>query len=158
MDIKEIRRLVALMNANDLVEIEIEVEGSKVKLKKRGDAMVNTVAAYAPAMPAAAPAPAAPGAAASPAAAPESTPTVEGDSVTFNSPMVGTFYTAASPGTEPFVKVGARVGQKSVLCIIEAMKVMNEITADMEGEVLELLVGDGEAVEFNQPLFTIRPK
>ena len=72
--------------------------------------------------------------------------------------MVGTFYTAASPTAEPFVRVGDKVGKSTVLCIIEAMKVMNEITAETEGEILEVLVGNSEAVEYNQPLFTIRPR
>ena len=72
--------------------------------------------------------------------------------------MVGTFYSAPSPTAEPFVKVGDKVGASSILCIVEAMKVMNEITADMEGEILEVLVGNGESVEYGQPLYTIKPR
>ena len=155
MDIRQLRKLIDLMNVNDLVEVEIESEGSKVRLKKATPQapaveyvtpMPMGIVPTAPAAPATPTAPAADGA-----------PDVEGDSVTFNSPMVGTFYTAPGPGADIFVNVGDKVTAKSVLCIIEAMKVMNEINADMEGEVLEILVNNGEAVEYNQPLFTIRP-
>lgn len=153
MDIKEVRKLINLMNANDLVEIEVESGESRVLLKKAG---ANAVVQAAPMQfsPGMVPAPT------DNAPAPEAdrdTGSVEGDSVTFNSPMVGTFYVAAAPGAEPFVRIGDRVGPASVLCIVEAMKVMNEIQAETTGEILEVLVGDGEAVEYGQPLFTIRP-
>lgn len=164
MDIEELKKLVALMNKNDLCELEIESEGSKVRLKK-AQPTVREVAApqfyhMAPAhaaAPQAAPAPAL--SHHLPGVADKSThaPVVEGGSKTFNSPMVGTFYASPSPTADPFVKVGDRVGQKTVLCIIEAMKVMNEITADIDGEILEVFVANGEAVEYGQPLFTIRP-
>ncbi|MEZ6194461.1 MAG: acetyl-CoA carboxylase biotin carboxyl carrier protein [Planctomycetota bacterium] len=159
MDIERLERIVELMNANDLVEVEIETEETKIRLKKAGANAPAAFPAYAP-MPAAFPgaAPAGPGAAMPAAGAAEEAVKVEGQTVTFNSPMVGTFYEAGSPGADPFVRVGTKVGASSVLCIIEAMKVMNEITADMEGEIVEVLVGNGEAVEYGQPLFTIRPR
>ena len=153
MDIKEVRKLINLMNANDLVEIEVESGDSRVLLKKAGANASQSMPQVQYAAPTAASV--APGAGSSPEA--QETTAVEGDSVTFNSPMVGTFYVASGPGNEPFVRIGDRVGPTSVLCIVEAMKVMNEITADTSGEILETLVGDGEAVEYGQPLFTIRP-
>ena len=153
MDIKEVRKLINLMNANDLVEIEVESGDSRVLLKKAGANAPQSMPQVQYAVPAAAAV--ASGAGSSTEA--EETTAVEGDSVTFNSPMVGTFYVASGPGNEPFVRIGDRVGPTSVLCIVEAMKVMNEITADTSGEILEILVGDGEAVEYGQPLFTIRP-
>ena len=159
MDMDELERLVELMNSNDLVEVEIESETSRIRLKKAGAEAPVAMTAHAPV---AIPAPA-PAAAAAPAPAPTAGDAaaasgVEGDSITFNSPMVGTFYRASSPTAEPFVKVGDKVGSSTVLCIVEAMKVMNEITADTDGEILEILVGDGEAVEYGQPLFTLRPR
>ena len=150
MDIKEVRKLINLMNANDLVEIEVESGDSRVLLKKAGANASQSMPQMQYAAPAAAPV-------AGSSTEAEETIAVEGDSVTFNSPMVGTFYVASGPGNEPFVRIGDRVGPTSVLCIVEAMKVMNEITADTSGEILEILVGDGEAVEYGQPLFTIRP-
>lgn len=158
MDMDELERLVELMNSNDLVEVEIESETSRIRLKKAG--AEAPVTAHAPmAMPAPTlSAPAASTPAPTAAAEAQASGGVEGDSITFNSPMVGTFYRAASPTAEPFVKVGDKAGSSTVLCIIEAMKVMNEITADTDGEILEILVGDGEAVEYGQPLFTLRPR
>ncbi len=160
MNLEELKKLVRLMNSNDLVEVEIESADSKVRLKKAGAnaptyAMSPMMAPQAMPMPVpqAAPPAAAPGAPAAKAGDP-----VEGDSVTFNSPMVGTFYAAASPTADPVVTAGDKVQRKPVLCIIEALKVMNELTADLHGEILEVLVGNGEAVEYGQPLFTIKPK
>ena len=157
MDLDDLERLVELMNANDLVEVEIEKGDSKVRLKK---ASADQKIAM-PSWPMAFPAPAAGVAAAamaSPAAGGAAEAGVEGDSITFNSPMVGTFYSSPSPGAEAFVKIGSKISPNTVLCIVEAMKVMNEIQADTDGEILEILVGNGEAVEYGQPLFTIRPR
>lgn len=153
MDIKEVRKLINLMNANDLVEIEVESGDSRVLLKKAGANASQSMPPLQYAAPAAVPVASGEGS----LTEAEEITAVEGDSVTFNSPMVGTFYVASGPGNEPFVRIGDRVGPTSVLCIVEAMKVMNEITADTSGEILEILVGDGEAVEYGQPLFTIRP-
>ncbi len=153
MDLEELQKLVELMNSNDLVEVELEDDGKKIRLTKAGANQPTMSIQPSPmmSMPTA-------GSALSPSAVPGSADAVEGHSVTFNSPMVGTFYSSPSPAADAFVKVGDKVGASSVLCIIEAMKVMNEITADMDGEILEALVGNGEAVEFGQPLFTIKPR
>ncbi len=148
MDLQEVLKLLELMEAHGLDEVEVEQEGTRIRLKKSCPVIAPTpVIVQAPHV---APAPAA--AAAAPVAAP-----VEDKSLTrILSPMVGTFYRAASPDGEPFVSVGTAVGAEQVVCIIEAMKVMNEIKADTEGEIVEVLVENGESVEYGQPLFTVR--
>ncbi len=153
MDLEDLQKLIELMNENGLVEVEIEEGEKKVRLKKAGadQPMMPPQALWAQPTLASQPGGGGP-------AEPVAASSIEGDSITFNSPMVGTFYTSPSPGAEPFVKVGDRISQTTVLCIIEAMKVMNEIQAEMEGEILEVLVGNGEAVEYGQPLFTIKPR
>jgi acetyl-CoA carboxylase biotin carboxyl carrier protein len=150
MDITELEKLVKLMNDNDLVELEIEEEGSSVRLRK-----APAVAAYPP-VPAAylqgGPPPAA-GAAPAPAPVPAGPPP---GTVEIRSPIVGTFYKSPSPESPPFVGPGDRVKPDSVVCIIEAMKVMNEIKAEVAGEVVEVLVENGQPVEFDQPLFRVK--
>jgi acetyl-CoA carboxylase biotin carboxyl carrier protein len=157
-DLGLVRKLTRLMASAELRELELEDRqlGLRVLLK-RGErpAPVAPVVqmvhgAAAPAQPAASAASAA-GAPAGPAAAPAA-----GAGRPFLSPMVGTFYRAPSPEAEPFVEVGRRVDEETVLCVIEAMKVMNEIRAELRGEIVEILVGNGEPVEFGQPLFLIK--
>jgi len=144
--LETIRKLVALMEEHGLVEVEVEQENLSVRLRK-GSAGVMVEQA-APAGPAA-PAPAVPKAAPT---APEAAtlPTI-------NSPMVGTFYTASSPEAEPFVKVGDHVTDESIVCVIEAMKVFNEIRSEASGTIEKILVKNATPVEFGQPLFVIRP-
>jgi acetyl-CoA carboxylase biotin carboxyl carrier protein len=149
MDIEELERLVRLMNENGLVELEIEREGSTVRLRKGG-----TLDGAAPAPHAPAPAPAAPPAAAPAAPTPPAGPPPGVEEI--RSPIVGTFYRSASPDSAPYVNPGDRVGPESVVCIIEAMKVMNEIKAEIRGEVVEALVENGDAVQFDQPLFRVK--
>ncbi|MFM8385556.1 MAG: acetyl-CoA carboxylase biotin carboxyl carrier protein [Planctomycetia bacterium] len=152
MDHRELKRLVQLMNENGLVELEIEQEGSRISLRKAGayaSAPVLLQGGAAPAMPAAVPAGALPPAADGPSAPPAGTKDIL-------SPMVGTFYRRPSPEAAPFVQVGDRVTKDTVVCIVEAMKLNNEIKAELDGEVLEILVEDGHPVEFDQPLFRIR--
>ena len=146
MDLRKIKSLVELMNENALAEVDLEEEGMKVRLKKFGAGVhVGAPAVHAAPVPAAS--------AGAPAAKPA--PTGEkGPSI--QSPMVGTFYRAAAPGAKPFVEPGGKVGKDTVVCIIEAMKVMNEIKAECEGTVEEVLVQNGQAVEFGQPLFLLR--
>ncbi len=155
MDLEKLQKLIELMNTNDLVEVELEDDGEKIRLTKAGANQPVMAMPPQPMMGAPMVAPS-PGVVAG--APPVAADAIEGHSVTFNSPMVGTFYSAPSPTSDPFVKVGDKVGASSVLCIVEAMKVLNEITADMDGEILEVLVGNGEAVEYGQPLFTIKPR
>lgn len=157
MDLNLLRKLVRLMERGELAEIDISDDnaGLKVHLRRFEEQnvqapTVQVVGGASMAAPAAAaPAAAAPAGAAAPSGPPPGT-------VEFTSPMVGTYYRAASPDSDPFVEVGTRVNPDSVLCIVEAMKVMNEIKAEMNGEVVEILVENGEPIEFGQPLFLIK--
>ncbi len=140
MDLKKVRELLDLMDANNLTEIEIEEDGVKVRLRKgrlSSEAVVTTAARKdrVEVVPL------------------EKVPS--GDTV--NAPMVGTFYRAPSPDAAPYVDVGDDVTADTVICIIEAMKVMNEIKAGIEGVVSEILAESGSAVEFGHPLFRIEP-
>lgn len=151
MDPNDLERLVKLMNENDLVELEIEEEGRTVRLRK----------AQGLALPVAAPYPTLPPPVAVPSAAPPSAPSPAPSGpaaglVEIRSPIVGTFYKAASPEAPPFVQAGDRVKVGQVVCIVEAMKVMNEIQAEVAGEVVEVLVENGQAVEYDQPLYRVR--
>lgn len=150
----QLERLIELMVQKDVVEVELEEGSTRWRVRRTEPQAVTfaappTMAMPAMAMPAHAPAAGAPAAAAAAGAA-------EPQGEVFKSPMLGTFYRAASPEAEAFVKVGDRVNADKTLCIIEAMKVMNEIKAEREFEILEILVKNGEPVEFGQPLFLIR--
>jgi acetyl-CoA carboxylase biotin carboxyl carrier protein len=157
MDHRELKRLVQLMNENGLVELEIEQEGSRISLRKAGAYAAppvylpgaGAVPTSMPAAPATSPLPAPAAGDAVPAGPPPGTKDVL-------SPMVGTFYRRANPEAAPYVQVGDRVTKDTVVCIVEAMKLNNEIKAELEGEVLEVLAEDGEPVEFDQPLFRVK--
>jgi acetyl-CoA carboxylase biotin carboxyl carrier protein len=150
----QLERLIELMVQKDVVEVELEEGTTRWRVRRTEPQTVTYAAPQAiampamPAMPMAHPGHAAPAASGSAAAEPQGE--------VFKSPMLGTFYRAASPEAEPFCKVGDRVNGDKTLCIIEAMKVMNEIKAEREFEILEILVKNGEPVEFGQPLFLIR--
>jgi len=146
VDTALVRELAELLSANELTEIEVEDGGRKIRVKR--DAA--PVMAYAPAPAVAAPTPAAPAAAPAADAAPAAAPV---DAV--KSPMVGTAYLSSEPGAKPFIAVGASVKQGDTLLIIEAMKVMNPIQAPKAGKVTQILVGDSQPVEFDQPLVVI---
>lgn len=148
-DVKRIRRLVELMNEHELAEIDLRQADQRIRLRKGGEVIETTVA------PRAAAAPAAPAAGGS--AAPAAPPSDEGLLIV-KSPMIGTFYVSSSPDSPPFVKVGDHVGPTSTICLIEAMKVFNEIPAEVSGKVVSVLVANGEPVEFGQPLFKIDPR
>lgn len=152
MDLKAIKQVVEMMKRSEISEFEIEEKDFKLRLsRKNGDTQIIQAAAPVAAAPIAAAAPAAPAAPATAAAPSEE----QGVSVV-KSPMVGTFYTAASPESPVFTKVGAKVSADSIVCIIEAMKVMNEIQAELSGTITEVLVENGEAVEYGQPLFKVK--
>ena len=148
-DVKRIRRLVELMNEHELAEIDLRQADQRIRLRKGGEVIETTVAPRAAATPAA---PAAGG-----SAAPAAPPSDEGLLIV-KSPMIGTFYVSSSPDSPPFVKVGDHVGPTSTICLIEAMKVFNEIPAEVSGKVVSVLVANGEPVEFGQPLFKIDPR
>jgi acetyl-CoA carboxylase biotin carboxyl carrier protein len=149
LDLKEIKELIALMRRNELTELEIETEGLRVKLKKGSEPVVSHTYFGQQSAPAAA----APGATA-PAASTPAEPKESGREIT--SPMVGTFYASASPEASAYVEVGAEVTEETVVCIIEAMKVMNEIKAETRGVITEILAENGKPVQFGQPLFRLK--
>jgi acetyl-CoA carboxylase biotin carboxyl carrier protein len=152
MNLDEIKSIIQLMEANKLVEFEYEDDGRRLKLRRAEDRVVTT------AMPVAVPAAVPMAAAAAPAAAAAAPEARPANLTEFKSPLVGTFYRSAKPDSDPFVNVGDEVGPEKVLCIIEAMKVMNEIKAEMSGVVREVLVKNGQAVEFGEPMFLIEKK
>jgi acetyl-CoA carboxylase biotin carboxyl carrier protein len=149
MDLRKLKTLIDLVSESNISELEITEAEGKVRIVKAG-ALPLAGPAYAP--PAIAPAPLAAPAAAAPAVA-EAPAAPEGRFI--KSPMVGTFYRSASPGGKPFVEVGDAIKEGQPVCIIEAMKIMNEIEADLGGKVLRVLCENGQAVEFGQPLFAV---
>ncbi|EDN7815706.1 acetyl-CoA carboxylase biotin carboxyl carrier protein [Listeria monocytogenes] len=154
LSIDEIKQLIELIDESTLDEFELETKDSKILLKKH-KTVVATAVQEAPI--AGAPAQTAP---VTPAAAPqvEASTAEDVNLEVITSPMVGTFYASASPEDANFVSVGSKVSAQSVVCIVEAMKLFNEITADIDGEIAEILVSSGELVEFGQPLFKVRKK
>ncbi len=146
MNIKEMKEMIQLMNENNLTEIELEKDGLKVRLKKASSGSIEQVVYHerpsAPRIQEAAPETVKSAAAASKA-------------VMVKSPMVGTYYSAPAPDAPPFLQVGSQVEVGQVICIIEAMKLMNEIKSEIRGKVVEVLVNNGDPVEFGQPLFRV---
>ncbi|MEO1715592.1 MAG: acetyl-CoA carboxylase biotin carboxyl carrier protein [Planctomycetota bacterium] len=153
IDIRKLKELVKLMVENDLTELDLQDQEETVSLKRGvGGAVMPAYAAPAAPAPVAAPAPAASDAAPAPASGGS-----DDGLVAIESPMVGTFYSAANPDSPPFVSVGESVSADTVVCIVEAMKVFNEIKAEAAGTIAKVLVENGQAVEFGQPLFMIKP-
>ncbi len=158
VDIKILRQLIQLMKANDLTELDIRDKEDQITLKRGANPLVGPVVMHAPAsmvapVPAGAPAPAAAAAALPSAAAADA----EEGLHKITSPMVGSFYASPSPDAESYVKIGSAIGPDTVVCIIEAMKVFNEIKAECSGTLVKVLVSNGQAVEFGQPLFLVKP-
>ena len=152
-DFDDLERMLDLMDARGLEEFEFEREGFRVRFRKPGTAQAPVAA------PVAAPPPA-PSAAATDAGAPAAAGAdadTEAGLAIIKSPIVGTFYSAPEPGADPFVETGATVRKGQVVCIIEAMKLMNEIDADQDGEVVKIFVTDGQPVQYGESLFAIRP-
>ena len=148
MDLRKLKTLIDLVSESNISELEITEAEGKVRIVKAGEAAPVQYVQSAVAAPVAAPAPAA-AAAAAPAAAPAATGHV------VKSPMVGTFYRSSSPGAAAFVEVGSQVKEGDTICIIEAMKILNEIEADKSGTITQILADNGQAVEYGQPLFLI---
>lgn len=157
MDLNYLRRLLRIFDESSAAELSIEEEGMSVHMSKASAQAPVMMPSYA--MPAAAPASAAPAAAApAPSAAAASSaaePTDSGHTVT--SPIVGTLYRAPSPDADAFVQVGQHVNVGDTLCIVEAMKLMNEIESDVSGTIIKILVENGQPVEYNQPIFLVKP-
>ncbi len=153
MNIEEIKELISLLKESDINEIEVERGDIRVRVQRFASGPPAQVYAAAPyAAPAPAPAPASPHIPAAPAA-----PAADANLHTIKSPIVGTFYSAASPDSPPFVKPGDSVTSKSTVCIIESMKLMNEIEAEVSGTIVACLVENGKPVEYGEALFTVRP-
>lgn len=153
MDLKDIKAIIDLMKKNSISEFELERQDFKVRLK-RGNLGGPAVYEDAPAMPQMAAAPAHTAALAAPAS---SQPAPASTDAEIKSPMIGTLYRSPSPEAAPYVDVGSEVGPDTVVCIIEAMKVMNEIKAETRGIITAALAENSKPVEFGQPLFRIRP-
>ncbi|HRK13232.1 MAG TPA: acetyl-CoA carboxylase biotin carboxyl carrier protein [Prosthecobacter sp.] len=164
LDLKQIKQIVALMAENDLSYFHFENQGSKLELRRGQD--LETFQKLLKHLPVSAPAPAAayppqvaqvPPPAAPPQEAARSAPADTAPAgPTINSPMVGTFYRSAAPGESSFINIGDPVDENTTVCIIEAMKVMNEIKAEMRGTVARVLVEDGKPVQYGQPLFELK--
>jgi len=152
MDLRKLKTLIDLVSESNISELEITEADGKVRIVKADPNAAVVMAAAPVVQQAAVPAAAAPAVAAAPA--PAAAP-VEPAGHTVKSPMVGTYYGAASPGAKPFVEVGTVVKEGQAICIIEAMKIMNEIEADKSGTVTKVMCENGQAVEFGQPLFII---
>ncbi len=151
MDLRKLKTLIDLVSESNVSELEITEAEGKVRIVKGGPAMVHAIQQPMQMQAAAAPAPALAPAAAAPAAAAPEAP--KGHTV--KSPMVGTFYRASAPGAKSFVEVGSQVKEGDTICIIEAMKILNEIEADKGGTITQILCENGQAVEYGQPLFII---
>ncbi|GAD23800.1 acetyl-CoA carboxylase biotin carboxyl carrier protein [Acidovorax sp. MR-S7] len=150
MDLRKLKTLIDLVSESNVSELEITEAEGKVRIVKGGGAVVQQFVAAPVQAPVAAPA-TAPAAPVAESPAPVAAPTGH----VVKSPMVGTFYRASSPGAKPFVEVGSQVKEGETICIIEAMKILNEIEADKSGTVTRILGENGQAVEYGQPLFVI---
>lgn len=161
MDLKQIHELIKIVNKSNIGEISIEDKDGKVTIKQKEDKTVTMSAqAVAPQVyNIAPPVPQAPTAAPAitNAPAPASSPAQDENLITIKSPMIGTFYRKSSPDKPPFVEVGSEVSQGQVVCIIEAMKLFNEIESEISGTIVKVLVDDSSPVEYDQPLFLVKP-
>lgn len=158
MEFKQIQELLKAVNKSTISELTIEEEGGfKITIKQAtAEAIAMPVAQYAPiAAPMAAPAPAAAPAAAPAPAAPAAAPTPSANEKVIKSPMIGTFYRSSAPDKPPFVSVGDDIKTGDVVCIVEAMKLFNEIESEVSGKIVKVLVDDGTPVEYDQPLFIV---
>ena len=147
-DVKKVRRLIELMKEHDLSELDLKQADNRVRIRRGGEVVAYSAPAIAAARPAAP-------AASEPAPA---TSAADARMLVIKSPMVGTFYRSSGPDAAPFVKVGDRIGPEKTVCIIEAMKVFNEIPAGVSGQVVAILVENGAPVEFGQPLIKVDPE
>lgn len=159
-DLAKLRELIAMMAAHGVTEVDLQGGDHRWRLR-RGPREVHMAPAYSAPMPAPMFAQTGPGPATGPVSGgapapsgPAPAPVKEG--IPIASPTVGTFYTAAAPGDEPFVSIGSKVTKETIVCIIEAMKVFNQIPAEVNGTIIDILVKNGDAVEFGQPLFLVK--
>lgn len=148
MNIKRIQEIIELMNSNDLSEVDIEEEGAKIRIVRKGQGSAAHEILQAPVAQAVPP---------QPQTAAEKTALEAKKLLEIKSPMVGTFYRSPSPDADPYVKVGDMIHKGDVLCIVEAMKLMNEVKSEQEGKLVNILVENAEPVEFGQTMFLIEP-
>jgi acetyl-CoA carboxylase biotin carboxyl carrier protein len=161
LDLKQIKQIIELMKRSELTEFAVEEEGFKLKIRRgtNGLPIVSTGRGSNPPVSGGDTTPpiAAASAAATPSAGPAGGPPRDEPGITYvKSPMVGTFYRAASPESKPFADIGGKIVENSVVCIIEAMKIMNEIQAETKGTILEVLAENGQPVEYGQRLFKVK--
>jgi acetyl-CoA carboxylase biotin carboxyl carrier protein len=156
MDIKQIQELVKLINKTSIGEITIEEDGTKITIKQKKDPSQKIYTNQAPPQVSSQPAPAAAQAPAAPAQPAAQAPKQD-NLITIKSPMIGTFYRQAGPGKPIFVNVGDEITPGKVVCIIEAMKLFNEIESEVKGKIVKVLVEDASPVEYDQPLFLVEP-
>ncbi|KPK43021.1 MAG: hypothetical protein AMJ78_00180 [Omnitrophica WOR_2 bacterium SM23_29] len=148
MNIKEIKEMINLMNENNLMELEVEKEGMRIKLRRSGNGEIQKAPLIiekevAREMPTSLPS--------------QQTPPSLIKTIEIKAPMVGTFYRSPSPESAPYVEIGQAIEPGQIICIIEAMKLMNEIKSEIKGKITEILVENAEPVEFGQPLFLVEP-
>jgi acetyl-CoA carboxylase biotin carboxyl carrier protein len=159
MDFKQIQELIKIVNKSNIGELSIEDKGFKITIRQKEEAVQNFMTApqpvYAP-QPMAAPQPAALPQAGATSTGPKAEPKAD-NLVTIKSPMIGTFYRKASPDKPSFIEVGDEVAPGKVVCIIEAMKLFNEIESEVSGKIVKILVDDASPVEYDQPLFLVDP-
>ncbi|WP_426272863.1 acetyl-CoA carboxylase biotin carboxyl carrier protein [Exiguobacterium sp. R-17] len=149
MKIDQLKQVLEMLDQSSVNELSLETDTYKLELKKQGETV--TVSHQAPAAPVAAPAPV------KQTAAPVEEEAVADDTITINALMVGTFYSRPNPDKPAYVKVGDQIEVGQVVCVLEAMKLFNNLNSEVSGTVVEILVADGDLVEFGQPLFRIRP-
>ncbi|MCE3283419.1 MAG: accB [Chitinophagaceae bacterium] len=161
MDFKQIQELIKIVNKSNIGELSIEDKGFKITIKQKEDAVQTVMAApqqvYAPQPMQHAPQPAMQPQGTGGAAAPKSAEPKADNLITIKSPMIGTFYRKASPDKPSFIEVGDEVAPGKVVCIIEAMKLFNEIESEVSGKIVKILVDDASPVEYDQPLFMVEP-
>ncbi|MFM2362202.1 MAG: acetyl-CoA carboxylase biotin carboxyl carrier protein [Sphingobacteriales bacterium] len=158
MDFKQIQELIRLVNKSNIGEISIEEKGFKVVIKQKQEHVTQVVAPAAPVYAAAPAAVAAPAATATTVAEkPKAAEAAPSNTITIKSPMIGTFYRRPSPDKPIFAEVGDEITPGKVVCIIEAMKLFNEIESEVKGRIVKILVEDASPVEYDQPLFLVEP-
>jgi len=156
LDHDQLRQLITLLGESDIQELKLEGDDFRLELRRNLPASQPQVVMQAPPAPALVAAPV-PAQSASPSPAPPAAAAVRGDLLEITAPMVGTFYRASAPGEPAFVELGSRISVGQPICILEAMKLMNELEAEVSGEVVEILVENGTPVEFGQVLMRVRP-
>lgn len=158
MDIKEIQNLIKFVSKSDVAEVSLKMKDFEIKVKNIGGQTVNYAPQAVIPQQVVAPQPTAPAAQPAQPSAPAAAETEDNSKyITVKSPMIGTFYRSSGPDKEPFVQVGDSVAPGTVLCIVEAMKLFNEIESEVSGKIVKILVDDTTPVEYDQPLFLIEP-